>query len=296
MRNNRYEHNRHQNPEHPHNHESQVPIMMRIISKKDLSPDVRFFQTVPTTEYRYENLNYRPGQFMTLSISGSGEAPFSITSSPTRKGIIEFAIRKVGKFTEKLFTLKDGDLLGLRGPFGNGFDVEKFLGKDIIIIAGGLGAAPLRSLLLYILDNREQFGRLIYLYGSRNVEEILYKGDFFELLSSDQIELYLSVDENNKGFEDKILRGRVTELFSKIGKINPDNTIAAICGPPIMYRFVVQELLKLNINKNDIFLSLERRMKCGVGKCGHCIIDYVYTCVNGPVFTYWDVLRMKDLI
>ncbi len=134
------------------------------------------------------------------------------------------------------------------------------------------------------------------MYGSRNVEEILYKGDFFELLSSDQIELHLSVDENNKGFEDKIHRGRVTELFSKIGKINPDNTVAAICGPPIMYRFVVQELLKLNMYKNDIFLSLERRMKCGVGKCGHCIIDYVYTCVNGPVFTYWDVLRMQDLI
>jgi NAD(P)H-flavin reductase len=233
---------------------------------------------------------------MSLSIPGSGEAPFSITSSPTRKGIIEFAIRKVGQFTEKLFTLKDGDLLGLRGPFGNGFDIDKCIDKNVIIVAGGLGAVPLRSLLLYILDNREQFGRLIYLYGARNVGEILYRDDFFELLNSDQIELYLTVDESNKGYEDIVRQGRVTELFSKIGKIDPRSTVASVCGPPIMYKFVVQELLNLQLYKNDIFLSLERRMKCGVGKCGHCIIDYVYTCVNGPVFTYWDVLRMKDLI
>lgn len=296
MINYQHEHSSQISIEHTHNYETQVPIMVRIISKRDLVPNVRFFQTVPTADYRFENLNYRPGQFMSLSIPGSGEAPFSITSSPTRKGIIEFAIRKVGQLTEKLFTLKDGDLLGLRGPFGNGFDIEKCIGKNVIIVAGGLGAVPLRSLLLYILDNREQFSRLIYLYGARNVEEILYKDDFFELLNSDQIELYLTVDESNKGYEETVRQGRVTELFSKIGKIDPKETVAAVCGPPIMYKFVVQELLNLQMYKNDIFLSLERRMKCGVGKCGHCIIDYVYTCVNGPVFTYWDVLRMKDLI
>ncbi|MBC8386127.1 MAG: FAD/NAD(P)-binding protein [Candidatus Cloacimonetes bacterium] len=279
-----------------HNHESQIPVMMRIISKKDLTPDVRFFQTVPTKEYRYENLDYKPGQFMSLSIPGAGDAPFSITSSPTRKGIVEFAVRKVGRFTEKLFSLKDGDLVGLKGPFGNGFEINKFLGKDIIIVAGGLGAAPLRSLLLYIMDNREQFGKLTYLYGARNVEDMLYKEDFFELLKSLQIDLHLIVDDDNKGFEDKVNKGRVPELFQTLEKIDPDNTVAAVCGPPVMYKFVVEELLKLGMYKNDIFLSLERRMKCGVGKCGHCIIDYVYTCIDGPVFTYWDVLHMKDLI
>ena len=184
----------------------------------------------------------------------------------------------------------------MRGPFGNGFDVEKFKGRDVIIVAGCLGAAPLRSLLLYILDNREEFGRLIYLYGARDVDDMLYEDDFIELLKSDQIELQLIVDENNEGYEDKIKKGRVTELFANIGEIDPDNTVAVVCGPPVMYKFVVQELLKLNMYKNDIYLSLERRMECGVGKCGHCIIDYVYTCVDGPVFTYWDVLHMKDLI
>ncbi|HHE39285.1 MAG TPA: hypothetical protein ENL20_12035 [Candidatus Cloacimonetes bacterium] len=279
-----------------HNHETQVPVMMRIISKKDLTPDVRFFQTVPTKDYRYENLDYKPGQFMSLSIPGAGDAPFSITSSPSRKGIIEFAVRKVGRFTEKLFSLTDGDLIGLKGPFGNGFDLEKFSGKDIIIVAGGLGAAPLRSLLLYILDNREQFGKFTYLYGARNVEDMLYKEDFFELLKSEQIDLHLIVDDENEGFEEKVKKGRVTELFKSIKGIDPNNTVAAVCGPPVMYRFVVKELLELGMYKNDILLSLERRMKCGVGKCGHCIIDYVYTCIDGPVFTYWDVLHMKDLI
>jgi len=280
----------------PCNQEIYIPIIMRIISKRDLTGDVRFFQTVPTDEYKYFDIEYKPGQFMMLSLFGTGEGPFSITSSPTRKGIIEFAIRNVGKVTDKLFSLKDGDKIGLRGPFGNGFPIEKMRGKDVIIVAGGLGAAPLRSLLLYIMDNREQFGRLIYLYGAKNVQDMLYKPDFFEMLDSEQIELYLTVDKNNKGYEDKIREGLVTKLFSDLKDINPENTVAAVCGPPVMYNFVVQELLKMKLDKSNILLSLERRMKCGVGKCGHCSIDYIYTCMEGPVFSYWDVMHFRDLI
>lgn len=280
----------------PCNQEIYIPIIMRIISKRDLTGDVRFFQTVPTDEYKYFDIEYKPGQFMMLSLFGTGEGPFSITSSPTRKGIIEFAIRNVGKVTDKLFSLKDGDKIGLRGPFGNGFPIEKMRGKDVIIVAGGLGAAPLRSLLLYIMDNREQFGRLIYLYGAKNVQDMLYKPDFFEMLDSEQIELYLTVDKNNKGYEDKIREGLVTKLFSDLKDINQENTVAAVCGPHVMYNFVVQELLKMKLDKSNILLSLERRMKCGVGKCGHCSIDYIYTCMEGPVFSYWDVMHFRDLI
>lgn len=276
------------------NKELYTPIMMRLVSKKDVAKDVRFFQMVPVDGSI--ELDYKPGQFMMLSLYGLGEAPFSITSSPTRKGNIEFAIRKTGKVTDKLFELKDGDLVGMRGPYGNGFDVNKMLGKDVIIVAGGLGAAPLRSLLLYILDHREKFGRLIYLYGSKNVDEMLYKPDFFELLDSDMIELYLTVDKGNQGYEDKIKEGLVTTLFEKVKDVNPEKTVAAVCGPPIMYKFVVKELLKYNLDQQNILLSLERRMKCGVGKCGHCSIDYIYTCMEGPVFTYWDVIHMRDLI
>jgi len=273
-----------------------TPVMMRLISKRDVANETRFFQMVPTEDYKQVELNYKPGQFMMLSLYGLGEAPFSITSSPTRKGNIEFAIRKVGKFTDKLFSLKDGDTVGMRGPFGNGFDVEKMYGKDVIIVAGGLGAAPLRSLLLYILDHRDKFGRLIYLYGARNVDEMLYKPDFFEMLDSDLIELYLTVDKGNHGYEDKIKEGLVTALFEKLEGLNPEKTVAAVCGPPVMYKFVVKELLKLQLDPVNILLSLERRMKCGVGKCGHCSIDYIYTCMEGPVFTYWDVTHMRDMI
>jgi len=261
-----------------------------------LTPDVRFFQTVPREEFKHLDLDYMPGQFMMLSLFGSGEAPFSISSSPTRKGIFEFAIRKTGKITNKIFELKDGDQLGLRGPFGNGFPIEKMLGKDIVIVAGGLGSAPLRSLLLYILDNRELFGRLIYLYGAKNPQEMLYRPDFFEMLESDQLELYLTVDKGNEGYEDKIEEGMVTHLFKYVNDIDPKNTIACVCGPPVMYKFVVNEILKYNLEKHNILVNLERRMKCGTGKCGHCIIDYRYTCIDGPVFTYWDVIHMRELI
>ncbi len=273
-----------------------TPIMMRIISKRDLTSDVRFFQTVPKEEFKHLDLDYKPGQFMMLSVYGSGEAPFSISSSPTRKGIFEFAIKKIGKITNKIFELKDGDQLGLRGPFGNGFPIEKMLGKDIIIVGGGLGAAPLRSLLLYILDNRELFGRLIYLYGAKNSQEMLYRTDFFEMLESDQLELHLTVDKVNEGYEDKIEEGMVTQLFKYVNDIDPKNTIVCVCGPPIMYKFVVNEILKYKLEKHNILVNLERRMKCGSGKCGHCIIDYRYTCIDGPVFTYWDVIHMRELI
>ncbi len=273
-----------------------TPIMMRVISKRDLTPDVRFFQIVPKEEFKHLDLSYKPGQFMMLSLFGTGEAPFSISSSPTRKGIFEFAIRKTGKITNKIFELKDGDMLGLRGPFGNGFPIEKMLGKDIIIVAGGLGAAPLRSLLLYIMDKRELFGRLIYLYGAKNVDDMLYKPDFVEMLDSDQIELFLTVDKGNEGYEDTIEEGKVTHLFKYVNDIDPANTIACVCGPPVMYKFVVKEILKYNLEKDKILLNLERRMKCGCGKCGHCIIDYRYTCIDGPVFTYWDVIHMREMI
>jgi sulfhydrogenase subunit gamma (sulfur reductase) len=273
-----------------------TPVTYRITTKRDLTSDVRFFQMVPTGEFKHIDLDYNPGQFMMLSLFGTGEAPFSITSSPTRKGIIEFAIRKVGKITDKIFTLKDGDLVGLRGPFGNGFPVEKMEGEGLIIVAGGLGAAPLRSLLLYALDNRELFKRVIFIYGCRNMDEMLYKPDFMEMLNSDQVELFLTVDRGNQGYEGKVSEGLVTGLISKLENIDPDSTVAVVCGPPVMYKFVVDELLKFNLRKNNIFLSLDRRMKCGIGKCGHCSIDYIYTCIEGPVFSYWDVLHFRDLI
>jgi NAD(P)H-flavin reductase len=238
---------------------------------------------------------YKPGQFMMVSVFGAGEAPFSISSSPSRPGLLEFGIRKIGVLTNELFKLKENEVIGVRGPFGNGFPVEKMVGHDLIIVVGGLGAVPLRSLLLYALDNRDLFGKIYFLYGARRPGEMLFLREFLELKEREDLECLLAVDQDDTGtWTERI--GLVTELFKDIKGITPEKSYAAVCGPPVMYRYVIDKLVDLKIPKHQILMTLERRMKCGIGKCGHCVIGSIYTCLDGPVFTYWDVLHMKDLI
>ncbi len=272
-----------------------LPIPMRIVRRYNLTSDVRFFQVRPVEMEKALRLTYKPGQFMILSLFGAGEAPFSISSSPSRPGLLEFGIRKIGTLTNQLFKLKENELIGVRGPFGNGFPVEKIVGHDLIIVVGGLGAVPLRSLLLYSLDNRDQFGKIYFLYGARRPNEMLFLRELLELKEREDLECLLTVDQDETGtWTEKV--GVVTELFKCIKGINPEKTYATVCGPPVMYRFVIDRLVDLKIPKHQILMTLERRMKCGIGKCGHCAIGSIYTCIDGPVFTYWDVLHMKDLI
>ncbi|MCS7257968.1 MAG: FAD/NAD(P)-binding protein [candidate division WOR-3 bacterium] len=272
-----------------------LPEPMRIVRRYDLTEDVRFFQVRPVDMERALKLSYLPGQFMMVSIAGVGEAPFSISSTPSRPGLIEFGIRKVGVLTEQLFKLKENEIIGVRGPFGNGFPVDKFKNKDIIIVVGGLGAVPLRSLLLYCLDNRDQFGKIYFLYGARRPAEMLFRREFLELKQRDDLYCYLTVDKDDTGRWTENI-GVVTTLFKKLTNIDPENTYVTVCGPPVMYKFVIDEIIKLGIPKHQILMTLERRMHCGVGKCGHCVIGSIYTCIDGPVFSYWDVIHMKDLI
>ena len=164
-----------------------------------------------------------------------------------------------------------------------------------MVVGGGVGIAPLRSLLQYALDNRADFGEIYLLYGAKNPGEILFKKEFVDMKDRDDCHTLLAVDKDDTG-KWPYNTGVVTTLFKDIGHLDPENTYAAICGPPIMYKFVIQELLKLKIPKNQIVMTLERRMKCGVGKCGHCVVKHIYTCIDGPVFSYWDVLNMKELI
>jgi NAD(P)H-flavin reductase len=241
------------------------------------------------------SFKYRPGQFAMISVLGAGEAPFSISSTPSRPGLLEFCIRKAGTVTNALFRMKENDLIGFRGPYGNGFPVEKMRDKDILIVVGGLGAAPLRSVLLYCLDNRDQFRSVSLLHGAKRPAEMIFREEFFSLKGRDDLECHLAVDEDDTGTWTENI-GVVTTLFPLLKKIDSSNTYALVCGPPVMYRFVIKEFVKLNIPKDQILMTLERRMKCGVGKCGHCAIDYIYTCLDGPVFTYWDVIHMRELI
>lgn len=271
------------------------PEPVRIVRKYDIVEDVRFFQIRFLDMERALAFSYKPGQFMMFSIPGTGEAPFSISSTPSRPGLLEFCIRKTGKLTDALFQLKENDEIGIRGPYGNGFPVEKMENYDLFIIMGGLGAAPLRSLLLYSLDNRELFGRVHLFYGAKSPDDMLFKKEFFELRDRDDVECLLTVDD--VGSEEwPCYTGFVTSLFDEIDEIDPENTYCCVCGPPVMYKFVLEKLVKLSIPKHQILMTLERKMKCGIGKCGHCVIEDIYTCIDGPVFTYWDVLHMKELI
>lgn len=272
-----------------------LPEPARIVRMYPLTQDVKFFQVRIADMDKALSFRYHAGQFAMVSVLGAGEAPFSISSTPSRPGLLEFCIRQTGTVTNALFRLKENDLVGLRGPYGNGFPVEKMKDKDVLIVMGGLGAAPLRSVLLYCLDNRDQFRRVILLHGAKRPDEMIFREEFFDLKKRDDLECYLTVDEDDTG-EWIENTGVVTKLFPLIGGIDPRNTFSMVCGPPVMYKFVLKELIKLNIPKDQILMTLERRMKCGVGKCGHCAIDYIYTCLDGPVFTYWDVIHMRELI
>jgi sulfhydrogenase subunit gamma (sulfur reductase) len=240
------------------------------------------------------SLGNEPGQFVEVSLFGIGEAPISISSSPSRSnGSFELCVRRVGDVTNALHSLHPGTLVGVRGPFGQGFPVEKMKGRDVLFAAGGLGLAPLRSLINQVLDERDDFGRVIILYGTKHPREILFKQDLVDWAKRDDVEFHMTVDRGDETWRGNV--GVITTLFPKI-TINPRRTVAATCGPPIMYRFALMEMLSKGIPESQIYLSLERRMKCGVGKCGHCQINHLYCCLDGPVFAYAQIKELEEAL
>jgi NAD(P)H-flavin reductase len=240
------------------------------------------------------SLGNEPGQFVEVSLFGIGEAPISVSSSPSRSnGTFELCVRNVGDVTGAMHQMEPGAMMGIRGPFGEPFPVDKMMGKDVLFAAGGLGLAPLRSLINQVLDNRGSFGRVIILYGTKHPDEILFGEELAEWAQRDDVEFHMTVDQGSEDWTGNV--GVITTLFPKI-VIDPRNTVAATCGPPIMYRFVLMELLGKGIPETQIYLSLERRMKCGVGKCGHCQINELYCCQDGPVFRYADIKGLEEAL
>lgn len=270
------------------------PSLARIVRILPQIKEHRLFQLRFEDSEMRQSFTYRPGQFVELSLIGTGEAPISISSSPTRPGVIELCVRKIGRVTEALFRLPLNSLVGVRGPYGNGFPVAEMEKNNLLIIAGGLGMAPLRSLLWYALDNRSKFKEIILMLGARISEEMLFKYELLSLLDRTDIKCLLTVDKDEEGIWPAQV-GVVTKLFDAV-EVDPEITYAAVCGPPIMYKFVLRKLLERNLPKDRILMSLERRMKCGVGKCGHCSIGYKYTCIDGPIFTYWDAINLPEMI
>ncbi len=237
---------------------------------------------------------FRPGQFAQVSLFGVGEFPTSLPPSPTEDQTF-FTVRSVGSCTSALHRLKPGDKFGVRGPYGNGFPMEAYEGKNLVFVAGGIGLIPLRSCIVYALKNREKYGRIQIYCGSKTPSELMYTANLREWEQAAGIECRLTVDRTCPTDVWTGNIGVVGSLFKKPGvQIPVDDTIAFVCGPPIMFRFVIKDLLDLGFEARNIVSTLERYMKCGVGKCGHCCIGVAYVCTDGPVFTYEQIKKLGE--
>lgn len=266
------------------------PMRGKIIATKQYTTMEKFFRI--ELEGKQE-LNHMPGQFVEVSLFGIGEAPISICSSPTDKGYFDLTVRNAGMVTGALHKLGKGDLVGIRGPYGRGFPVEKFFGNDILIVAGGLGIVPLRGLIRYLDHYRKDFGDIQILLGCKSPKEMLYPEEMKQWSRHNDIQFNCTVDKGDPDWKGNV--GLITSLIPGVS-INPMRTYAVVVGPPIMYKFVLKELIKLEIPEKQIIMSLERRMKCGIGRCGHCQINGKYTCKEGPVFSYEEIKDSKEAL
>lgn len=270
------------------------PHMARIVRVYRMVDDNWLFTFRFLDDRLASSFHHRPGQFVMLSLPGSGEAPVSLSSSPSRPGVLELCVRRTGRVTNALYRLRTNDVVGIRGPYGNGFPIENIRGNDLLLAAGGLGMAPLRSLLWYALDHRDEFKNIIVMYGAKTPREMLFREELVSLVDRSDLACLLTVDRDPDGTWKNYV-GLLPKLFD-YASIDPIRTYAAVCGPPVVYRFILERLLALGFPKDRILMSLERRMKCGVGKCGHCSVGYKYTCLHGPIFTYWDAINLPEMI
>jgi sulfite reductase subunit B len=267
-----------------------LPEKARIISSIDLTAKEKLLRLVLENG---KQLNHAPGQFVEIGIPGIGEAPISVCSSPTEGDYFELCVRDVGNVTHALHTLKAGSRVYVRGPYKRGFPVELLQKKDLILVGGGLGVVPLRSLVNYIKDRRGDFKRVIYLYGTKTPSSMLFIDEIEAAQKKYGFECLITVDRAVKSWGGRI--GLITNLISNI-KIPLTSCNAVIIGPPVMYKFVLKELFAYGMSKENIYLSLERRMKCGIGRCGHCQIGHLYTCKDGPVFNYTEIEKIEGAI
>ena len=244
-----------------------------------------------------EQFTFKPGQFLMLEIPGIGEAPFSISSSPSRKGDVELCIRRAGTTTNFLAKVERGAHVGLRGPFGTSFPMERMYGQNILLIAGGLGLAPLRPPIAYAQENRSRFKSVDIIYGTKDPSQLLFTYQY-DMWRADDIKLHVTVDSADASWNGTT--GFVTAILDKLFAERDDaffqETFAIVCGPPVMFQSVCAMLTQKDIPMQKMFVSLERRMHCGMGKCCRCNVGSTYTCLSGPVFDYWSILNLKEAI
>lgn len=269
-----------------HEEAKYLPRKGRITHLQELSPTEKLFRIELEQPFRHI-----PGQFVMVSLFGIGEAPISIASSPTQGDPFELVVRKVGALTTALHALSVGDPVGIRGPFGNGFPVEHLSGKDLLMVAGGTGIIPLRSMIRYAIDQRRNFGRVVVLLGCKTPQDLLFAEEYRQW--EERFDIHFSCTVNRADPEWKGNVGLITELIPR-AEVDPGKTFSLLVGPAPMVKAVVERLLEHGIPSNHVFLSMDRRMRCGLGKCGHCQLDGLYTCQNGPIFRYSEVSGVAE--
>ena len=265
------------------------PINAEIVEIIDESPTIKTFVIVPEQDFLFET-----GQFAELTLPGQGEAPFTPSSSPAVADKLDFTIMKTGRITGMLHDeCQKGQKVALRGPYGNGYPVDKFVGKHVYIVGGGVGLAPIRSLFLTLVDRIKDFKSVVCRFGAKTPEDFIYKntllGDWQKIKG---VEIKLAVDNANNGWDGNV--GVVTTIL-KPKDVDIKNSVAVVCGPPIMMKYATKTLLDMGFKPDDIYLSMEKNMSCGFGKCGHCMIGKYYACKDGPVFAYEQIKQYPEI-
>ena len=263
------------------------PVLTTLIKVIEESPTIKTFVLKPERPF-----HFKTGQFVELVLEGIGEAPFTPSSSPLVSEQIEVTIMRTGYVTNKIHNLKEGTVLGIRGPYGRGYPLEEMREKEVLVLGGGCGFAPIRSLLYNLEAESDTIKKLIFLYGSKSPKECIYKTYINHLRSIDKFHVMRSVDKADEEWDEKV--GLVTTLLDEIS-VDIPNSVAVVVGPPVMMKFGVKKLLGMGYPENKIFLSMEKNMSCGLGKCGHCMMGKYFVCKDGPVFSYDEIKDQPDI-
>jgi len=263
-----------------------LPYLGKLVQVRDLANEIKLFSVEMLDGGRQALHDYLPGQFAFLSAFGAGEAPFGIASTPQRGERLDFAISRLGSVTTELHTLGEGDLVGVRGPLGNCFPMQDFKGKNLIVLGGGIGGAPLRPVIHSVLDNRADYGQLTILWAARHPSLLVFTDEYDDWRAAPDTRLHLTVDQPDDLWDHNV--GLITELLEKVAP-SPENAISITCGPPVMIYYVDKLLGKLGFKPEQHYVTLEARMHCGIGKCGRCNLGDKLVCVDGPVFSMAEV-------
>ena len=265
----------------------------RIIAAIPLTAEEKLFQIQMLDSKQRERFSFLPGQFVMLELPGCGEVAISLSGSNSNREFIELCIRKVGKVTGMIHRLNAGAMVGIRGPFGTHFPMQEMVGSNVLLIAGGLGIAPLRSSIYWVNEHRPDYARVDLLYGVRTPSQLLFDYQYEEWRKVYNLNMLTIVEQPDEKWEGPV--GLITQLFDDL-PIDPDETFAIVCGPPVMFKFVCAHLSDLGLPRQRMFVSLERRMHCGMGKCCRCNVGSTFTCLDGPVFDYWSVMNLQEAI